>query len=114
MFLPLDFKTQNSKSDLSPGLYECDCLVYQSPHDELKAFIFEYALFGSDFVSACDLLIVDAQESMFFRDFMRMPDRTWRDSYGARADALPALFPPEVLGYKLIQRFALESQKVGA
>lgn len=113
MFLPVSFESENSVSELAPGVYESSCSAYQSLTDGLKAFIFEYKLRGALTFTICDLLIVDGAENLYFRDFMLMPDKTWRDSYGARSDSLDALFPPEVLEYKLIERVVLGFKNIG-
>ena len=113
MFLPIIYESLNKVTALRPGLYGCNCCAYKSPKDALKAFIFEFSLIGKNDVIACDMLILDAAGDLFFRDFMLMPDRTWRDSYGARADSISALLPSEIFGYELIECFALEAQKVG-
>lgn len=113
MLLPISFESQNKVTDLRPGFYACTCSTYRSNKDALQAFVFNYALAGSDAVLVCDLLIVDAVDNFYFRDFMLMPDRTWRDSYGARAESLNALLPPEIFDYRLIEQFSLETQNIG-
>lgn len=113
MFLPVNFDSMNKVADLSPGLYACTCRAYQSHTDALKALVFKYSINPNKSALACDLMIIDALENVYFRDFMLMPDRTWRDSYGARGESLEALLPSEIFKYQLVEQYELEAQKVG-
>ena len=113
MFLPIDFESQNKISDLSPGVYSCICFAYTSPTDDVKSMVFKYFFEPGKTCVACDLLIIDAIGNTYFRDFMLMPDDTWRDSYGGRGPSLESLLPPEIYKQKLFEQYVLESQRVG-
>ena len=113
MFLPIEFGSQNKESDLVPGIYTCTCFTYVSTIDALKSMVFKYTRVPNAAVVACDLLIIDALGDCYFRDFMLMPDETWRDSYGGRGLSLASLLPPEIYKQELFEQYVLESLKVG-
>ena len=113
MFLPVNFKSRNSVSDLFPGVYACTCFTYVSTIDALKSMVFKYFNDPHSAVVACDLLIIDAVGDIYYRDFMLMPDRTWRDSYGARGESLECMLAPEIYKQELFEQYVLEPQKVG-
>ena len=113
MFLPIEFDSQNKVSDLVPGVYACTCFTYVSTTDALKSMLFKYTKEPGVAVVACDLLIIDAVGKSYFRDFMLMPDDTWRDSYGGRGPSLESLLPPEICKQELFEQYVLESQRVG-
>jgi hypothetical protein len=114
MFNYTDFTSLNKLSELPAGEYLGSCSVYLSPQIQAKIIVLEYGLAGAVVVvSVVDLLIVDESGSVFFRDFIRMADLTWRDSYGLRRDSLGELLPPEILSFALFERFPVDSQFVG-
>lgn len=108
MFVPLAFQSVNSPSDLQAGLYSASCTFYRDGRSALSALYFEYALHSTGEPQACDLVVIEPDGVVRARDFVWMPDRSWRDSDGLRANRLWALLPPEFLPLQFVRRQALD------
>lgn len=113
MFVHEVLETKNTKQQLQSGTYEGTCSLYVDLETKINCLLMEYGIKASDIVSAAEIIITNAQGEHFFRDFMKMPDDSWRDSYGKRADTLAELLPPEIMSFHLVERFPLEEQIVG-
>lgn len=98
-----DFESQNNLAELPAGRYVIVESLYALERLPSCQVILSEILSESRTVGA-DLLINFADGSSLFRDFAMAPDGGWRDSYGAKADALGDLLPPEVANFKLINR----------
>ena len=114
MFIPVPFRSVNSPSDLHPGRYRTTCAHYARASSDLKVWLFKYTAPESDEPLAVDLLLMDGEGALRARDFIWMPDRSWRDSDGGRANRLEALLPAELLGLQERRCVALEDVEVGA
>ena len=79
--------------------------MYQSKDGESSATVKEFAL-GGEPPSACDLVVVLPNGDVLFRDFMLLPDGSWRDSYGGRGESLGDLLPQEIFKFRLVSRTA--------
>ena len=60
-----------------------------------------------------DVLIVEPDGAIRARDYVWLPDRSWRDSAGAKSDDLTALFPAEMFDLRLVRTDILEAIDVG-
>lgn len=113
MFAHEVLETKNTKEQLPPGIYEGTCSLYTDAKTKIHCLLMEYGIKASDTVTVAEIIITNEQEEHFFRDFMKMPDDSWRDSYGRRADTLVELLPQEIMSFNLVERFPLEEQMVG-
>lgn len=113
MFVHEVLETKNTKEQLPPGIYQGTCSLYTDSKTKINCLLMEYGIKAFDTVTVAEILITNEQDEHFFRDFMQMPDDSWRDSHGRRADTLAELLPPEILSFKLVERFPLEEQIVG-
>lgn len=103
MFFPFEFDSVNRLEDLADGTYQAVCSVYRRSGDARTLVLSEYRLRGESGPAACDLVVLEGPD-VYLRDFLRMPDRTWRDSYGRRGTNLADLLPDEMSAYSLITR----------
>lgn len=110
MFIHEVVETKNTKNQLKAGTYKGICTLYSEPDTQTKLFLFEYGLKEKDDITAAEVLIADEKGDLFFRDFMQLPDDSWRDSYGKKAYTLGELIPTEILHFALIERIDIEDQ----
>lgn len=104
MFIPVKFESVNSAADIPPGRYATHCSVFVSDTgDVMKAMVLKYQHVGSVTPTAVDLLLVERDGTVRARDFVWMPDLSWRDSAGARANSLVSILPT-VLGHMQLVR----------
>lgn len=101
MLLPIEFCSVNDRADLRPGRYGVTCLTFVGMDRRESAFQFEYRREGDPTVIAIDMVFVGIDGTIRAADFLRMPDRAWRDNFGARSDSIEALLPAEILGLNL-------------
>jgi hypothetical protein len=87
----------NSLSDLPQGSYKCVASEYYNHSAEVSVTMLEYALVTSDVVTAVDLIITTRDKVSYLTDFIRLPDYSWRDSFGNVGNELSDVFPPELL-----------------
>src|SRR4029453_11347981 len=98
MFIPVAFHSVNLPSSLAPGRYGVTCACYGRADETSIALLFQYALKDqTPQAAAADLLMMECGGTLRARDFLWMPDRSWRDSDGIRANRLEALLPAELL-----------------
>lgn len=109
MFLPIEIQSVNQPGQLQAADYVAMRRTYASRDSATTMFQFEYRQRDAEQVAACDVLFVDADGVVRACDFLRMPDRSWRDSFGARADSLLALLPREVADFVLVDERPLGS-----
>ncbi|MPV65641.1 hypothetical protein [Burkholderia sp. BE17] len=114
MLLPIEIASVNHRRLLKSGRYDARCLTFVSTDATRSVLQFEYRRVGDELISAVDVLFVDADGGTRMADFLRMPDRSWRDNFGARADSLLALLPPEIAEYELVDEVELGAQIVEA
>ncbi|CAE6842469.1 hypothetical protein [Paraburkholderia aspalathi] len=113
MFLPIEIQSINHREQLLAGEYATNCAVYSSLDGKTVVMHYEYTRVGAAVAEACDLLFVEESGATRMCDFVRMPDRSWRDSFGARSDSLLDLLPAELAEYRLLEERQMGSQIVG-
>jgi hypothetical protein len=113
MFLPIEIQSINRREQLKAGNYAALCNTYVAPDGTATMIQFEYKLPDEELVAACDIVLVGPHGAVRACDFMRMPDRSWRDSFGGRADLLLDLLPREVANFRLVEQAKLGVQTVG-
>jgi hypothetical protein len=79
----------------------------------MRVLHYEYTRTGAADAEASDVLFIGEDGAVRMCDFIRMPDRSWRDSFGARSDSLLALLPSEMADYRLVEERSLPSQILG-
>lgn len=109
MFLPLEFQSVNTPDQLKAGEYRAIRRGYVLPHTAKRMLEFTYTATGDSQACACEFIFVDEHGAVRCCDFLRLPDRAWRDSFGAKADYLTALLPGEVAAYELVDEEDLGS-----
>ena len=113
MFLPISLHSVNSPSDLAPGQYSVECHYYGPDETGLRAMFVDYIPAVGEVATACDLLVVEANGAVRARDFVLLPDRSWRDSDGTKANRLVALLPQEIADLPYARREQHEPIQVG-
>ncbi|WP_058034554.1 hypothetical protein [Burkholderia pseudomallei] len=113
MLLPIEIASVNHVGLLKPGRYDTRCLTFASADGARSVLQFEYRWLGAEHVLAVDMMLVDDLGTIRMADFFRMPDRSWRDNFGARADSILTLLPVELGGYELVDDVDLGVQIVG-
>lgn len=99
---PPGFASLNRLSDLLAGRYIAIKSQYGLEAGEgYRAEMLELLDIGTSTVIAADLKFYPPDGTCLFRDFALLPDGRWRDSYGARADRLGDLLPPELGQFSL-------------
>lgn len=99
---PPGFASLNRLSDLLAGRYIAIKSQYRlAEGDGYRAEIWELLDISTSTVIAADLMFYPPDGTCLFRDFALLPDGRWRDSYGARADRLGDLLPPELGQFSL-------------
>ena len=112
MLVPVAFESVNSDADMPPGVYDVVCCAYEAVDSQAQMVVFEYSPKGVDSVIAADLMVLDDAGNIRACDFVWMPDRSWRDSSGLKANHLTDLLPPELLAYQLVRTESLGEQTV--
>ncbi|WP_155713076.1 hypothetical protein [Burkholderia stagnalis] len=110
MLLPIEITSINHRRLLKSGRYDTRCLTFMSADATRSVLQFEYRRVGDELISAVDVLLVEADGGTRMADFLRMPDRSWRDNFGARADSLLTLLPLEIAEYELVEEVELGAQ----
>ena len=113
MFLPIEIQSVNRQEQLEHGEYHTSCRTYASEDGACTMLQFEYKRTEDELAGACEIVFVEPYGRISACDFLRMPDRSWRDNFGARADSLLTLLPREVAGYQLLAESELGVQTVG-
>jgi hypothetical protein len=113
MFLYPGFESLNSHRDVPPGDYAGVLSVYVDRKSAAKALLSQYTLHSAVLPSIAELQMIDADgQTIRFLDFVLMPDRSWRDSYGLRADHLGRLLPVELASYTFFEQVETGIQTV--
>ena len=114
MFLYPEFTSANSLATVRPGQYLGLCSVYIDRKSEAKALLHQYWLSTETKTSIAELQIIDPNgETIRFLDFLQMPDSSWRDSHGLRADSLEKLIPEYLASFTFFEQFPIGTQIVG-
>lgn len=99
---PPGFASLNRLSDLPAGRYIAIKSRYSlTEGGGYRAEMWELLDIGPSTVIAADLMFYPSDGTCLFRDFALLPDGRWRDSYGARAERLGDLLPPELGQFSL-------------
>lgn len=102
------FASVNRLADCPPGRYNVVESIYGSGRfPGLRAILSELVPVGGNAAIGVDLQLLLDDGTAFFRDFQLARDGGWRDSYGARADSLDGLLPPELTNFRLKRRQGL-------
>jgi hypothetical protein len=105
VFLYPGFASTNSLDDLPYGQYHGFCSVYLDRQSGAKALVSEYWLPTETSARVVELQMINPDgQTVRFLDFVRMPDRSWRDSHGLRADSLGRLIPAHLASYSLFEQ----------
>ena len=104
MFLPFSISSFNSGDQLEIGKYEAMVSVYVDYKKRRKMVYSEFIKDGETMPSAIDLAVIEDNGEIFMRDFLKLPDRSWRDSSGKRSDNITELLPSEIFDFPLVSR----------
>ena len=117
MFIPIEFDSINRIEMAPAGVYTATCETYAAAqahmHTQSTLLLFAYAHEGGSAPCFHDMVLVDPHGVVQVRDYAWMPDRTWRDSAGAKSVDLAALLPAELLQLRFVKREALPSITIG-
>ncbi|CAM2198454.1 conserved protein of unknown function (plasmid) [Paraburkholderia kururiensis] len=113
MFLPLEFQSVNDQRQLQAGEYHASCRTYASADGACTMLQFEYVRIDDELTAACEIVFAGPDGVLSACDFLRMPDLSWRDCFGARADSLLDLLPRAVGSFQLVSLSDLGVQRVG-
>ena len=107
MFIPVDFDSINPADMAAPGVYRVTCERYAGVETQPTLLFFSYTHDAGSVPCFHDLVLISQDGDVQVRDYAWMPDRTWRDSAGAKAADLAALLPVELLSLRFVKREAL-------
>jgi len=113
MFFPFPLKSCNQVDHLSPGTYEATAFVYFDQDAQKKVIFSEYKRETDEEPSACDLVVIEKDGVVLMRDFLKMDDYMWRDSFGQRAINLISLIPDGLLTLPFMYKETVGTQFVG-
>ena len=113
MFIPIEFDSINCIEMAPPGVYTATCETYAAGQAQSTLLLFAYAREGGSAPCFHDIVLVDPHGAVQARDYAWMPDRTWRDSAGAKSVDLAALLPAELLLLRFVKRDQLPSITIG-
>jgi hypothetical protein len=100
-----DFESANRLADLPAGRYVIvESLYSRAAAPRCRVILSELVADGAGRATAADLQVVLQDGTVLFRDFSVTADGAWRDSYGAKADALADLLPPDLVRFELLRR----------
>ena len=108
MFLPINCKSLNNRSQLSGMQLEGFCSYYKSPDDSANIMLCEYFRSGTTQLLACDLVVYVSDGDIYLHDYLLMEDHNWRDAFGKVSVSLASLFPDIVLTAQLLKREPIE------
>jgi hypothetical protein len=114
MFLNEDPIGLNQKSSLPAGLYRGEATVYVPTGDVASVVLAEFGPASGVEVTAVELLIHGTDGGLYYRNFLKLSDGMWRDSFGEKRFSLGELLPAEILEFKELQKIELPFQTVGA
>ena len=110
MFTSQKISSINKTTELPDGLYLPESSIFvDSVASTTYAMFTLYRFVGTDKDMACDLVFVLSDGALLARDFLRLSDGSWRDSYGLTAAFLPDLLPPELFTFTEVETNFLES-----
>ena len=115
MFLYPEFTSVNSLADVRTGQYHGICSVYVDRKSGAKALLHQYWLCTELKASIAELQMIDPDgQTIRFLDFMELPDGSWRDSHGLRAEFLEKLIPEFLASFSFFEQVQLGTQIVEA
>jgi hypothetical protein len=103
----------NQKASLPPGLYRGTATVYASSETVASAVLAEFGPATGSEVTAVELLIHGLDGGLYYRNYLKLPDGMWRDSFGEKQFSLGELLPAEILEFKVLEAIELPVQTVG-
>jgi hypothetical protein len=98
MFSAWSIASVNRPHELPDGTYQPQSSIFRGLGFQARLNLYLSAETGD--ICAADLYVVLDDGAGRARDFLRLPDRRWRDSNGWIRDQLSELLPPELLGMK--------------
>lgn len=98
MFIPVPFNSVNSHADLEAGAYRASCSLYASAATRMQVLLFDYSRVDTPPRAPCayEVMVINPDGLVRARDFVWLPDRTWRDSDGLKANNVLSLMPVEL------------------
>jgi hypothetical protein len=100
-----EFESVNRLADLPAGWYYVVESTYELPGTpQCSAILSELVSWAETAALGADLQVILADNTILFRDFAVAPDGGWRDSFGAKANALADLLPLELKDFALVRR----------
>jgi hypothetical protein len=112
MFMNQEPEGLNQKTVMRPGEYRGTSKIYAPDSGAASAVLVEWGLSTEDEVTAAEVLIHAPDGGLYYRNFLKMPDGLWRDSFGEKRVALGALLPAEILTFKLTESMEMPLQIV--
>jgi hypothetical protein len=114
MFINKEPEGLNQKVVLRPGEYRGVSKVYAPESGDASVVLVEWGMSTEDEITAAELLINAPDGGLYYRNFIKMPDGLWRDSFGEMRLSLGELLPAEILTFKLLQSMEMPLQTVEA
>lgn len=112
MFLYSGFESVNSLSDIENGIYRCECSIYENSKSSLKVMFLEYTLGNAEAVCVVEVVVSGKDGLLKFGDFVKLPDRSWRNSSGVKSDSLQDLLPLEIQSCRFVEKTVMEVENV--
>lgn len=104
----------NQKSTLPPGIYRGMATVYAPTALAASAVMAEFGPAASNEVTVVELLIHGPDGGIYYRNFQKLQDGMWRDSFGEKSLSLGEMLPAEILDFKIVEKVELPLQTIGA
>lgn len=112
MFMNQEPEGLNQKAVMSPGEYRGLSKIYAPDSGAASTVLVEWGLSTGNEVTAAEVLIHAADGCLYYRNFLKMSDGLWRDSFGEKRVALGELLPAEILTFKLKESMEMPLQIV--
>lgn len=112
MFIQINKFGKNSLKDMLVGVYESNAHVYHDTVLKETLYLIEYCLEGTTLCLAVDVLIKNNNGKVFFSDFIKMKDFSWRNTYGERNDDLFNMLPDRFRKMKFVESKKLPTVEV--
>lgn len=107
MFVPYEFTSVNRPEQLRRGVYRAVAEFYGGGAAAPRVSLVNYSLEPDPEVCAADLVVIEVDGSVRVCDYVWLPDRSWRDSAGLKANHLQELVPPELMALPLVGSLSL-------
>lgn len=112
MFMNKEPEGLNQTSVMRPGEYRGVSKVYAPDSGGASAVLVEWGLSAEDEITAAEVLVHAPNGDLYYRNFLKMSDGLWRDSFGEKQVALGELLPAEILTFKLLESMEMPLQIV--